>query len=65
VNRVVKTIFGSTGDEVTEGCRKLYKEGFHNFFSSPNIIRVITSGTMIWVGNAERMEVRNVYNILI
>jgi hypothetical protein len=38
-------------DEVTGGQRKLYNDEFHNFCSPPNIIRMIESRRMKWVGH--------------
>jgi hypothetical protein len=32
-------IFGTKGDEVTGGSRKLHNEELHNLYSLPNIIR--------------------------
>jgi hypothetical protein len=40
-NRVLRGIFGSKGDEVTGGWRKLHNEELHNLYSSPSIIRII------------------------
>jgi hypothetical protein len=42
-NRVLR-IFGSKRDEVTESLRKLHNEEFHNLYSSPSIIRMISQG---------------------
>jgi hypothetical protein len=39
-NRVPRGIFGPKRDEVAGGLRRLHSEEFHNFYSSPNIIRV-------------------------
>jgi hypothetical protein len=36
-NRVLKRISGSKREEVAGGWRRLHNEGFHEFFSSPNI----------------------------
>jgi hypothetical protein len=47
-NRVRRRIFGLKRDEVTAGWRKLHNEGLHNLFSSPSIIRIITSRRMGW-----------------
>jgi hypothetical protein len=41
-NRVLR-IFGAKMDEVTGGWRKLHIEELHNFYSSPNVIRMIKS----------------------
>jgi hypothetical protein len=37
-------IFGSEGEDVAGGRRKLHTEEFHHSYFSPNIIRVIKSG---------------------
>jgi hypothetical protein len=47
-NRVLRGIFGPKRDEVTEDFRKLHNEEPHNLYSSPNIIRMITSRRMRW-----------------
>jgi hypothetical protein len=54
-NRVLRRIFGSRRDEVTEDCRKLHNEELHNLYSSPNIIRMIKSRRMRWAGHVARM----------
>jgi len=41
--RVMKIIFGSKGEEVLGGWRRLHNEEFHNLCASQNIIRVINS----------------------
>jgi hypothetical protein len=59
---VLRRIFGSKRDEVTEGRRKLHNEDLHNLYSSPSIIRMIKSRRMRWAGHAARMgEKRNAY----
>jgi hypothetical protein len=41
-------------------------EELHNFYSSPNIIRMIKSRRMRWAGHVARMgEKRNAYKILV
>jgi hypothetical protein len=40
-NRVLRRIFEQKMDEVTGEWRKLYNEGLHILYSSPNIIRQI------------------------
>jgi hypothetical protein len=54
-NRVLRRIFGPKRDEVTGGWRKLHNEELHNLFSSPSIIRMITSKKMRWAGHVARM----------
>jgi hypothetical protein len=64
-NRVLR-IFAPKRDEVTGGLRKLHKAELHNLYSSPNIIRMIKSRTMRWVGHVARMEEkRNAYRMLV
>jgi TPP-dependent pyruvate/acetoin dehydrogenase alpha subunit len=61
-NRVLRRIFGPKRDEVTGDWRKLHNEELHNMYSSPNIIRMIKSRRMRWVGQGEK---RNPYRILV
>ena len=42
-NRVLRRIFGPKRDEVTGEWRKLHSEELNDFYSSPNIVRVIKS----------------------
>jgi hypothetical protein len=48
-NRVLRRIFGPKRNEVTGDWRKLHNEELHNFYSSPNIIRMIKSRRR-WAG---------------
>jgi len=41
---VLKTIFEPEKDKSAGGRRQLYKENFHNWYSSQNIAEVIESG---------------------
>jgi hypothetical protein len=51
---------------VTGDWRKLHNEELHNLYSSPNIIRMITSKRMRWGGHVARMEeMRNASGILV
>jgi hypothetical protein len=51
---------------VIGGWRKLHNEELYNFCCSLNIIRIIKSRRMIWMGHVPNMgEVRNAYRILI
>jgi hypothetical protein len=65
-NRVLRRIFGSKRDEVTEGRRKLHNEGLHNLYALPDIIRMIKSRRIRRAGPVARMGVmRNAYKIFI
>jgi hypothetical protein len=64
-NRVLRRIFGPKREEVAGGWRRLHNEELHNLYASPNIIRVIKSRKMRWVGRVIRMgNMRNAYRIL-
>ena len=54
-NRVLRRIFGPKRDEVTRERRKQHNEEFNDLYSSPNIVRVIKSRRMRWVGKVARM----------
>jgi hypothetical protein len=65
-NRVLRRIFGPKRDEVTGSWRKLHNEELRDLNSSPNIIRIIKSRKMRWVGHVARMgEKRNAYRLLV
>jgi hypothetical protein len=49
-NKVLRRIFGPKSDEVTEGCRRLHNEELHNLYSSPNVIRMMTSRRRVGQG---------------
>jgi hypothetical protein len=65
-NSVLRRVFGPKRDEVTEEWRKLHDEELNNLYCSPNIVRVIESRIMKWVGHVARMrEGRGVYKVLV
>jgi len=45
-NMVLRRIFGTRSDEVTEEWRRLHNKELNNLYSSPNILRVIISRRM-------------------
>jgi len=54
-NRVLRRIFGPKRDEVTGEWRKLHNEKCNDLYTSPNIIRLIKSRRMRWVGHLARV----------
>ena len=53
-NMVLRGIFGPRRGEVTGEWRRLHKEELNDLYSSPNIVRVIKSRRMRWVGHVAR-----------
>jgi hypothetical protein len=53
-NRVLRRIFGPKREE-DGSWRKLHNDKLHSLYSSPNIVRVIKSRRMRWVGHVARM----------
>jgi len=65
-NRVLRRIFGPKRDEAMGEWRRLLNEELNDLYSSPNIVRVIKSRGMRWVGHVALMgEEREVYRILL
>jgi hypothetical protein len=65
-NRVLRRIFGPKRDGATGEWRRLHNEELSDLYSSPNIIRVIKSRRMRWVGRVARMGgKRGEYRILV
>jgi len=64
-NKVLR-ILGPRRDEVTGERRRLHNEELNDLYCSPNIVRVIKSRRMRWVGHVARMdEERGVYRVLV
>jgi hypothetical protein len=62
---VLKTIFGSKGDEVTGKWKKLRNEELHNLYSASTVVRVLKS-RMRWAGHVARIgEGRGVHRVLV
>jgi hypothetical protein len=64
-NRMLRRIFGPKRDEVTAEWTKLHNEELHDLYSSPNIVRVIKSRRMRWMGHVAWIgDGRGVYRVL-
>jgi hypothetical protein len=62
-NRVLRKIFGPKREE-DGSWRKLHNDELHSLYPSLNIVRVIESRRMRWVGHVARMgEGRGVYRV--
>jgi len=65
-NRVLRRIFGPERDKVTGEWRKLHNEELSDLYSSPNIVWVIKSRRMRWVGHVACMGERTgLYRVLL
>jgi hypothetical protein len=59
-------IFGSKWDEVMGDWRRLHKEELCDLYSSPDVIRVIKSRRMRWMGHVARVgKMRGLYRVLV
>jgi len=66
VNNVLGKILGPEGDEVTGGWRKLHNEELYDLYFSPNIIHVVKSRIMGWMGCVACMgDRRGAYRLLL
>ena len=54
-NRVLRRVFGPKRDEVTGEWRQLQNEELSDLYSLPNIVRVVKSRIMRWVGHVTCM----------
>ena len=54
-NKLLRRIFGPRRDEVTGEWRRFHNEELNDLFSSPNIVRVMTSRRMRWAEHVARM----------
>jgi hypothetical protein len=54
-NMVLRRVFGPKRDAVTGEWRKLHKEELRDLYSLTNIVRVVKSRRMMWVGHVTRM----------
>jgi len=64
--RVLRRAFGPKRDEVTGEWKKLNNEELRDLYSLPNIVRVVKSRRMRWVGHVTRVgEGRGVHRVLV
>jgi hypothetical protein len=64
--RMLRRIFEPKRDEMTGEWIKLHNVELNDLYCSPNIVRVIKSRRMEWVGHVTRMgERRGVYRVLV
>ena len=63
---MLRRIIGPRRDEVKGEWRRLHNEELNDLYSLPNIVRVIKSRRMRWVGHVARMgKDRGVYRVLL
>ena len=64
MNRVLRRIFGPEKDEKIGEWGRVHIAEFNDLFSAPNIIRVITSKIIRWVGHVAAVGKRRfVYRV--
>jgi hypothetical protein len=56
----MRKLFGPSGDKVQGNRRKLHEGELHDLYASPNIIQVMETRRMRWVGHAARMGIRKI-----
>ena len=65
-NRVLRRTFGPKRGELTEEWKKLHNEELNDLYCSPNVIGVIKSRRMRWVGHVACMGERGgAYRVLV
>jgi hypothetical protein len=65
-NRVLRRIFGPKKNDITGEWRRLHNDELYDLYSSPNIIWMIKSRRMRWVGHVVRMgDRRGVHRMLV
>jgi hypothetical protein len=65
-NRVLRRIFEPKREEVQGEWRRLHSEELNDLYSSPNVIWVIKSRRMRWMGHVAHMwERRGAYRVFV
>ena len=65
-NKVLRRVFGPMRDKVTGEWKKLHNEELRDLYSLPNIVWVVKSRRMRWMGHVARMgEGRGVHRVLV
>jgi len=65
-SRVLRRIFGPKRDKITREWRRLHNEELNDLYSPPNIVWVIKSRRIRWVGYVAHMgERRGIYRVLV
>jgi hypothetical protein len=65
-SRVLRRLFGSKMDEVTEEWRKLHNAELNDLYSSPTTVPGIKARRMRWAWHVARMgERKGVYRVLV
>jgi hypothetical protein len=65
-NRMLRKVLGPKMEEVVGGWRRLHNEELHKLNASPNIIKMIKSRGVRWVGHVACMgEMRSAYKMLL
>jgi hypothetical protein len=65
-NKMLRRVFGPKTDEVTAEWRKLHNDELCGLYALPNIVRMVKSRRLKWVGHVARMgEGRVVYMVLV
>jgi len=64
-NRVLRRIFGPKREKVIGEWRKLHNEELNDIYSSPNIVQVIKSRRMRWVGHVAYNGGGGVHRVLV
>ena len=63
---MLRRVFGPKRDEVTGEWRKLHNEELSDLYALPNIVRVVKSRRMKWLGHVAGMgEGRGVHRVLV